>query len=72
MVNLLYHCSFYKVITNAVHNYCGLQKLAAICDVPSTAYSLNVVGVTVSLQAVHELVLGLLVLLSPVPHAITA
>jgi len=64
VVNLLYHCSFYKVIPIAVHNYCGLQKLAAICDV---AYSLNVVGVAVSFQAVHELVL-----LSPVPHTIAA
>jgi hypothetical protein len=60
------------VITNAVHNHYGLQKLAAMCDVPSNAYSMNVVGVAVSYQNVHELVLGLLVVLSPVRYTIAA
>jgi len=49
-----------------------IQKLAAMCDVPSTAYSLNVVGVAVSYQAVNEFVLGLLVVLSPAPYTIAA
>ena len=49
-----------------------IQKLAAMCDVPSTAYSLNVVGVAVSFQAVHEFVLGLLVVLSPAPYTIAS
>jgi hypothetical protein len=72
VVNLLCYYSFYKVITNVVHNYYGRQKLAAMCNVPSTAFSLNVDGVAASFQTVHEVVLGLLFVLSPASYTIAA